>query len=180
MTMGGQQPRQIGLRSGSLAMQRLRWRRFVQDCQAAARWRTWLPVLAGSTLLSGLVLAAAAAQSESYRNELITRFALARLDYVANDLLIETRDWATWDESYKHVTGLNPDYYGNGNYNSDTFLRTPLVLVFDIKGKPVSSARWDPVHKRIEPLPAKAREALMQVIPQPERAVPQTFLAMHE
>ena len=176
--MGRQQPRQIGLRSGSLAMQRRRWRRFVQDCQAAARWRTWLPVVAGSTLLSGLVLAAAAVQSENYRNNLITRFSLARLDYVANDLLIETRDWASWDESYKHVKGLNPDYYGN--YNSETFLRTPLVLVFDIKRKPVSSARWDPVRKRIVPLPAKAVESLMQVIPQPERAVPQTFLAMYE
>ena len=125
------------------------------------------------------MLAAAAVQSERYRNELISRFAIAKLDYLANDLLIETRDWATWDESYKHVKGLNPHYYDNGNYNRDTFLRTPLVMVLDLKGKPVSSARWDAEHKRIVPLTPKAVNALMRVIPQPQRAVPQTFLAMH-
>ncbi|MEI8251887.1 MAG: EAL domain-containing protein [Synechococcus sp. ELA057] len=168
------------IRSWSLASASHRWIRFRRDCLQAARWRAWLPVIAGSTLLSALVLAATAIQSERYRNDLIRRFAIARLDFLANDLLVETRDWATWDESYKHVLGGNPDYYGNGNYNRDTFLRTPQVMVLDRLGRPVSTARWDPRLQRISPLSRRAETELLAVIPQRGRMEPRTFLAMFQ
>jgi len=164
----------------SLGVVRFRWRRFVAEVRAVAQWRTWLPVMAGSTVLSALVLVAAAVQSERYRNDLITRFALARLDYLANDLLIETRDWANWDETYRHAKGLNPNYYGNGNYNRDTFLRTPIVMVLDRTGRPVSTARWDERSGLIVPLSPKASAALLRVVPQPQILAPTTFLARYE
>ena len=149
----------------SLGVVRFRWRRFVAEVRAAAQWRTWLPVMVGSTVLSALVLVAAAVQSERYRNDLITRFALARLDYLANDLLIETRDWANWDETYRHAKGLNHNYYGNGNYNRDTFLRTSLVMVLNRQGKVVSTAHWNGGAQRIEPLPPREVAAAARLLP---------------
>lgn len=164
----------------NLLRHRHRWGRFHQEIGAAARWRTWLPVVLGSTLLSTLVLAATTAQSERYRNGLIDRFAIARLDFLANDLLVETRDWAVWDETYRHALGRNPDYYDNGNYNRDTFLRTPLVMVLNRQGKVVSTAHWNGGAQRIEPLPPREVAALLRAVPAPQRLVPSTFLAMHD
>ena len=154
------------------------WRRFRRECRASASFRIWLPVIAASTVASGLILALYAAQSERARHELIRRFASEKLDFLAANLTVETRDWSTWDETYRHVTGGNPEYYDNGNYNRNTFLRTPFVMVLDKQGHAVSTARWNARRQRIEPLSAGEREALLKVIPQGERLRPRTFLAM--
>jgi len=155
-----------------------RWRRFGNDCRAAANLRSWLPVILGSTLASGLILALHAAQGERARNELIRRFATEKLDFLADNLTVETRDWSSWDETYLHVTGRHPAYYENGNYNRNTFLRTPFVMVLDKQGRPISTARWNNERQAIEPLSAWQRQALWKLIPQPERLTPRTFLAM--
>jgi len=85
--------------------------------------------------------------------------------FLANDLLGEIRDWAVWDETYRHVIGRNPDYYDNGNYNRDTFLRTSLVMVLNRQGKVVSTAHWNGGAQRIEPLPPREVAAAARLLP---------------
>ncbi len=154
-----------------------RWKRFQRDCLAAASFHIWLPVITASTLASGLMLGAYAVQSERYRNELIRRFAVEKLDFLATSLEIETRDWATWGDTYLHAIGRKPDYYSSG-FNSDTFLRTPFVVVLDKSGRPLSTARWDGKKQRIIPLSPPELAELQRVIPQRELLTARTFTAM--
>lgn len=158
----------------------LRWRRFQRDCSAAASFRIWLPVILGSTLVSGLILAASASQSERNRNDLIRRYANEQLDFIATDLAVETMDWSIWDESYRHAQGLHPTYYDKGNYTQNTFVRTPFVMVLDRRGDVVSTAHWDASRRRIAPLSATASQELLRVIPQRHRLETRTFLAMFQ
>lgn len=158
---------------------RCRWRRFRRDLAAAVSGvRGWLPLLVGSTVVSGVILAVQAEEAERQRNDLIQRTARQQLDVLAENLAIETRDWAHWDPTHRHVLGLLRDYYGNGNYNRDTFRRTPYVLVLDRRGQPVSTAHWHDGRHRIEPLPREDQRSILQSLPQPRQLVPRTFLAM--
>lgn len=158
---------------------RCRWRRFRRDLASAVSGvRGWLPLLVGSTVVSGVILALQAADAERQRNDLIRRTASRQLDSLAENLSIETRDWANWDQTQLHVLGVLRDYYGNGNYNRDTFLRTPYVMVLDRRGRVVSSAHWQPTRDGIEPLPPQDQRAILAALPQPRLLVPRTFLAM--
>ncbi len=157
-----------------------RWRRFRRDCGAAASFRTWLPVMTASTLVSGLILGAHAIGSERSRQELIRRVVQEQLQAMAHNLEVETRDWATWDETHLHATGRNPAYYGKGNYTRNTFLRLPFVMVLDRDGDPVSSAHWNDRRQRIEPLPPLRARQLLHLIPGRRELRPRTFLAMVE
>ncbi len=172
-----------GLQESSLRRRmlplRCRWHRLRRDgAIAAAGLRSWLPLLLGSCVVSGLILAAQALHTERLRNELIQRTARQQLDFQAEDLTIETRDWAHWDVTHAHASGLSSDYYGNGNFTRDTFLRTPYVLVLDRRGDPVSSAHWHAGNGRIEPLPAPILTELLAAIPQRRRLQPHTLLAL--
>lgn len=157
---------------------RLRWRRFCQATAVTASLRLWLPLILGSTLVSGLMLTVSARQSERARHELIRRYAIERLDYLANDLAVETRDWSVWDESYLHVTSRYQDYYEKGNYTRSTFLRIPFVMVLDRRGNPISTAYWNSASQSIQPLSPALTQELLQVIPQRDQLQPRTFLAM--
>lgn len=159
---------------------RWRWRRFRRDCRDAASFRIWLPVIAASTLASGLILGAHAIGSERSRHELIRRLVREQLQAMAHNLEVETRDWATWDETHLHATGRNPAYYGKGNYTRNTFLRLPFVMVLDRGGNPVSSAHWNERRQRIEPLPPERARQLLRLIPGRRQLQPRTFLAMVE
>jgi diguanylate cyclase (GGDEF)-like protein len=128
--------------------------------------------------VGGLILAADALHSEWDRNELIRRIASAQLDLIAANHELETRDWATWDETYRHVSGDSFDYYGNDNYTQTTLARIPFVMVLDRRGEPVSSAHWSKVHQRIEPLPAPQSAELLGLIPERRRLVARSFVAM--
>jgi diguanylate cyclase (GGDEF)-like protein len=172
-----------GLQESSLRRRmlplRCRWHRFRRDgAIAAAGLRSWLPLLFGSCVVSGLILAAQALHTERLRNELIQRTARQKLDFQAEDLTIEARDWAHWDVTYAHASRLFGDYYGNGNFTRDTFLRTPFVLVLDRRGDPVSSAHWHAGNGRIEPLPAPILAEVLAAIPERRRLQPQTVLAL--
>jgi diguanylate cyclase (GGDEF)-like protein len=157
---------------------RWRWARFRRDCRAAASFRVWLPVIAASTLASSVILAANALQSERYRNELIRRTASDQLNFIAHNLEVETRDWATWDETYLHATGRNGNYYGKGNYTRETFLRLPLVMALDRQGTPISSARWNDRTRRIEPLPPAQVQEILGLLPERRGLRPRTFMAV--
>lgn len=157
---------------------RWRWRRFRRDCGAAASFRIWLPVIAASTLASGLILGAHAIGSERSRDELIRRLVREQLHALAHNLEVETRDWATWDETHLHATGRNPAYYGKGNYTRNTFLRLPFVMVLDRGGNPVSTAHWNERQQRIEALPRTREQQLLRLIPERRQLRPRTFLAM--
>lgn len=157
---------------------RWRWARFRRDGLAAASFRVWLPVIGASTLASGVILAANALQSERYRNELIRRTASEQLNFIAHNLEVETRDWATWDETYLHATGHNSNYYGKGNYTRETFLRLPFVIALDRQGKPISSARWNDRTRRIEPLPPAQLQEVLALIPERQGLRPRTFMAV--
>ena len=157
---------------------RWRWARFRRQCQSAASFRIWLPVIAASTLVSSLVLGAYALQSERDRNELIRRTASEQLDFIATNLEVETRDWATWDETYLHAVGRNPNYYGKGNYTRETFLRLPFVIALDRQGDPISSAHWNERTGRIEPLPAAQVREVLALIPDRRSLQPRTFMAV--
>jgi diguanylate cyclase (GGDEF)-like protein len=128
--------------------------------------------------VGGLILMANALHSERDRNELIRRIASAQLDQIAANHELETRDWATWDETYRHVSGNSPNYYGNDNYTQTTLHRIPFVMVLDRHGEPVSSAHWSAVNQRIEPLPAARAAELLGLIPERRRLVARTFVAM--
>ncbi len=128
--------------------------------------------------MGGLILAASALQSERERNDLIRRVASAQLELIATNHELETRDWATWDETYRHVIGRSPDYYGNDNYTQTTLQRIPLVMVLDRSGERVSSAHWSTINQRIEPLPAALAAELLGLLPERRRLVARTFLAM--
>jgi diguanylate cyclase (GGDEF)-like protein len=140
--------------------------------------RRWLPLLLGSTVVSGVILAGQAADAERQRNELIRRSALRQLNFLAENLAIETRDWANWDPTHQHITGRLGDYYSNGNYNRDTFRRTPYVMVLDRRGAPFSTAHWHSGRNRIEPLPWPDQRAILRALPQRRQLVPRTFLGM--
>lgn len=174
------QPRPTAAAAARSQAWRWRWRRFRRDCRAAASFRIWLPVIAASTLASGLILGAHAIGSERSRHELIGRLVREQLQAMAHNLEVETRDWATWDETHLHATGRNPAYYGKGNYTRNTFLRLPFVMVLDRDGNPVSSAHWDGHRQRIEPLPPEREHQLLQLIPGRRQLRPRTFLAMVE
>lgn len=157
---------------------RWRWERFQRDCRAAASFRIWLPVITASTLASSAILVANAVQSERLRNELIRRTASEQLDFIATNLEVETRDWATWDETHLHATGRNPNYYGKGNYTRETFLRLPFVMALDRQGNPISSAHWNAGTQRIEPLPPATIQEVLEKIPAPQEMRARTFMAM--
>ena len=79
---------------------RCRWGRFRRDLAAAAVGvRAWVPLVLGSTVVSGGILAVQAVDAERQRHDLIRRTALQQLDLLAENLAIETRDWAQWDET---------------------------------------------------------------------------------
>ena len=140
--------------------------------------RGWLPLLLGSTVVSGVILAGQAVDAERQRNDLIRRTALQQLDFLAENLAIETRDWAHWEPTHQHASGQLPEYYGNGNYNSDTFQRTPYVMVLNLRGLSFSSAHWHGGRGRIEPLPPSDQHDILDALPQPRQLEPRTFLAM--
>lgn len=176
--MAGPQETSFRIRMLPLPL-RCRWHRFRRDLATAAGGvRGWLPLLVGSTVVSGAILAVQAADAERQRNDLIRRTAIQQLDFLAENLAIETRDWAHWDQTHRHVLGLLRDYYGNGNYNRDTFRRTPYVMVLNRRGATVSSAHWHDGRDRIEPLPPEDQRAILSSLPQPRQLVPRTFLAM--
>lgn len=155
-----------------------RWKRFQRDCRAAASVRIWLPVIGASSLASGLILLVNALQSERFSNDVIGRIASEHLDFIARNLEVETRDWATWDETYLHATGGNPNYYGKGNYTYETFLRLPFVMVLDKQGNPISTAHWNGRTQRIESLPPTRVQELLGVIPDRPTMRPGTYMAM--
>jgi diguanylate cyclase (GGDEF)-like protein len=157
---------------------RWRWARFRRDRLLTRSLGRWGPVLGAATLVGSLILAASALQSERERNELIRRTASAQLDQIAVNHELETRDWATWDETYHHVIGASPDYYGNDNYTQNTLQRIPWVMVLDRRGELVSSAHWSTLHQRIEPLPAAQAAELLGLIPERRRLVARSFVAM--
>ncbi|MEB3199739.1 MAG: bifunctional diguanylate cyclase/phosphodiesterase, partial [Synechococcaceae cyanobacterium] len=129
------------------------------------------------TLASALVLAVVTVQGERQRNDLIRRYAIEQIDGLVESLEVETRDWATWDDSYRHAIGRNPGYYASG-YTADSFQRTPLVMVLDHRGRVVSSARWNPRLQKAEPLPEPLRQQLLRALPDPGLLRPRTVLAM--
>jgi len=158
---------------------RCRYRRFRRDlATVAAGMRGWLPLLLGSTVVSGVVLAWQAVDDERHRNDLIRRTALQQLDFLAENLAIETRDWAHWDPTRQHALGVLADYYGNGNFNRDTFQRTPYVMVLNRRGSVVSTAHWHTGRGRAEPLPLNDQQEILGALPLRRQLEPRTFLAM--
>ncbi|MEB3319460.1 MAG: bifunctional diguanylate cyclase/phosphodiesterase [Cyanobium sp.] len=137
-------------------------------------------MVAASTLASGLVLVVSALQSEKERHELIQRIAKDQIQLLATDHELETRDWASWDATYRHVSGQLPDYYDNDNYTETTLTRIPIVMVLDRQGQLFSSAHWNASRQRIEPLPTSTTRSLLQRIPERGRLVARTFIAMVE
>ena len=158
---------------------RSRWRRWLRDTQRSINLRAWLPAVAGTTLVSGGVLAASALQSEQFKNELLAGFERERLAQTARHLSDEARDWAVWDETFRHAQGRNPAYFQR-NYNSYSFARTPFVAVLDPAGRLLSTARFDSGRQRLEPLGEGESQALQQLIPPGNPLAPLTFLARHQ
>ena len=158
---------------------RCRYRRFRRDlATVAAGMGGWLPLLLGSTVLSGVILAWQAVDAERQRNDLIRRTALQQLDFLAENLAIETRDWAHWEPTHQHASGQLPKYYGNGNYNRYTFQRTPYVMVLNRRGSVVSTAHWHIGRGRAEPLPLNDQQEILGALPQRRQLETRTFLAM--
>lgn len=159
---------------------RHRLRRLLVDARAATNLRAWLPVLVASSLFSGVIISLYALQSERYKNELLRRFGEERVSAIAANLENETQDWAIWQETILHATGRNPNYYGKGNYTAKTFARTPLVVVLDRQGDPVSMNTWDVARDRLTALTSPQRQELLALLPERRSLKPSTFLAIYE
>lgn len=157
---------------------RRRLRRLLREARAAANLRTWLPLLAVSSLFSAVTIGLYALQSERYKSELLRRFGEERVNAIAASLENETEDWAIWQETVLHASGRNADYYGKGNYTAKTFARTPLVAVFDRRGEPVSMTTWDVARNRRQPLLPQQRRELLALLPARRSLQPRTFLAL--
>ena len=152
------------LRGAALPAARHRWRRFRRDLAGCVNWWAWIPGILGPSAISAGLLIASALQTETLKNQLLVRFAQERLNQASQGLLAETRDYANWDETYKFLQGRNPDYI-NKNFNAFTFVRTPIVALFDDKGELVVDLQFDPKQRRIEPLPIEARLDLLDLLP---------------
>ena len=96
-------------------------------------WRAWIPGILGPTAISAGLLMASALQTEQLKNQLLVRFAQERFVQAGQGLLAETKDYAIWDETYQFLKGQNPNYFKK-NYSLFTFVRTPVVALFDANG----------------------------------------------
>ena len=154
---------------------RLRWRRFGRDLADCVNWRAWIPGILGPTAISAGLLLASALQTEQIKNQLLVRFAQERLVQAGQGLLAETKDYAIWDETYQFLKGQNPNYFKK-NYSLFTFVRTPVVALFDANGLIVADYQYDYDRRSFEELPPQHKLDLLNLVPAGSASQSRVFL----
>jgi len=152
------------LRGAPMPAARHRWQRFRRDLAGCVNWWAWIPGILGPTAISAGLLLASALQTEQLKNQLLVRFAQERLNQASQSLIAETKDYAIWDETHQFLQDSNRDYI-NKNLTSYTFVRTPIVALFNNKRELVGAFQFNPSQRRIEPLPIASRLELLDLLP---------------
>gem|GEM_PF-2368200 len=163
------------LRGAPLPGARHRWQRYRRDLARCVNWWAWIPGILGPTTISAGLLLTSALQTEQLKNQLLVRFAQERLNQASQSLIAETKDYAIWDETHQFLQGSNPDYI-NKNFNAVTFVRTPIVALFDSKGELVGDFYFDPTQRQIKPLPIASRLDLLDLLPPGTSPLSRAFL----
>ena len=153
-----------------------RLRRALRDGEARAQLRGWWPTIAATGLISSAAVAAAAGQTEQFKNTLLASFATEKIAQIAGDLSAEASDWAVWEETDRFLQGRNPHYFTR-HFNRYSFARSPLVAALDHRGHLVASARFDEGSQQVVPLAPGAAAELAALLPKGDPLAPITFLA---